>query len=232
MSQADFCSLSDLWRIAKTHGMDWALQKLSEGPEENPQMGSAPPTKMAEEGLARYRDASPAPGPSSRMQLKTAAGVQGESTSQLSAPGPRSQLPGGPMGDTSVGEKEIPYLLWPQTNASPGRGWAPEAVQSQVRADTHQPLPAVQSTADRFPRPTPVLVVGQVGEAQASIQKNSVGEQVSVASQLWVPPLVIPPSFPSIPVQAVLSTSPLFLGSTVPTLAPLAAIAWHVTAET
>ncbi|KAJ1137257.1 hypothetical protein NDU88_003670 [Pleurodeles waltl] len=77
MSQADFCSLNELWKMAKTHGVDWALQKLEESPEKNPQPGLEPLIpKHQRKAPALYRDTSPTSGPTTSMQLKTAAGVQ------------------------------------------------------------------------------------------------------------------------------------------------------------
>ncbi|KAJ1204164.1 hypothetical protein NDU88_007945 [Pleurodeles waltl] len=128
--------------------------------------------------------------------------------------------------------KDKLYSPMRQQNTSPGMRLASEAVQPQGGHDIHQYLPAIQSTAVDFPGPTPAQVVRQVGKAQAPTLTNSMGGQVSVAAQAWVPPPVIPPSVPTIPAQARLSTSPLFLSSTASILAPTTTIAWHVPAET
>ncbi|KAJ1139546.1 hypothetical protein NDU88_005916 [Pleurodeles waltl] len=107
MSQADFCSHSEPWRITKTHGMDWAFQKLSEGPEKNPQPRPVPPLpKQLRKAPEYYRDSSLGSEAKSSSQPKTAAVVQGESTRQLPALGPRNQPPGEPVGDTSKGDLE------------------------------------------------------------------------------------------------------------------------------
>ncbi|KAJ1140554.1 hypothetical protein NDU88_006904 [Pleurodeles waltl] len=83
ISQADFRSLNELGKIAKTRGVDWALQKLAEGPEKNPQPGpELPLTKRQRWAPARYRDASPTSGPTTSVQLKTAGGVRGSSVNE------------------------------------------------------------------------------------------------------------------------------------------------------
>ncbi|KAJ1102398.1 hypothetical protein NDU88_007448 [Pleurodeles waltl] len=53
MSKEDLRSLSELWRMAKTHSMDWALQKLSGAPKKNPQSGQDHPFQSIRERSQR-----------------------------------------------------------------------------------------------------------------------------------------------------------------------------------
>ncbi|KAJ1188905.1 hypothetical protein NDU88_005661 [Pleurodeles waltl] len=74
MLQASDCSLSNLWRMVKTHGTDWAVQKLSEGPEKNQQSGQATLLlKQQRKAPARSRDYSSGPGATCSTQPKGAA---------------------------------------------------------------------------------------------------------------------------------------------------------------
>ncbi|KAJ1148725.1 hypothetical protein NDU88_001553 [Pleurodeles waltl] len=43
LTEVEFCCLSELWKMAKAHGEDWALQKLTEGPEKDQQTVAAVP---------------------------------------------------------------------------------------------------------------------------------------------------------------------------------------------
>ncbi|KAJ1126732.1 hypothetical protein NDU88_005138 [Pleurodeles waltl] len=60
MTQVEFGSVSELWKMAKTHGVDWALQKLTEGPEKDLQLVAAHPLPKRQRKVPAYcRDASP-----------------------------------------------------------------------------------------------------------------------------------------------------------------------------
>ncbi|KAJ1092550.1 hypothetical protein NDU88_005660 [Pleurodeles waltl] len=107
MSQVDFRSLSDLWKMAQTPGVDWALQKLTEGPDKDPQLvAAAPLPKQQRKAPGRYRDSSPGIRATTSMQPGAAAVVQSESTVQSPSSVPEGKPPDDVVGDTSLGAKD------------------------------------------------------------------------------------------------------------------------------
>ncbi|KAJ1089066.1 hypothetical protein NDU88_002219 [Pleurodeles waltl] len=134
MSQAVFCSLSDLRRMAKALDMDWALQKLSDGPDKKPELGPAPLLpKRQRKAPACYRDSSLAPGArsSSNRGSQQWFMVSPQDNSRHLAPevilqGIQWGTPAGRVkGRTTL------YLHGHQSNASPRLGLAQYAVQPQ-----------------------------------------------------------------------------------------------------
>ncbi|KAJ1110913.1 hypothetical protein NDU88_008259 [Pleurodeles waltl] len=159
MSQEDFRSLSELWKMAKTHGLDWVLQKLTEGPEKDPQPVTDAPPRQRKVPM-HYRDSSPGLKTTTSTQPKAVAAVQVESTGQ-----PPFIRPSGPVGDSNLGAKGQVnlYSPGPQSDASTVVGLAPSSAQPQGGPDTYQPPLVVQSTTVVSSGPSPVQMVGQVG---------------------------------------------------------------------
>ncbi|KAJ1122163.1 hypothetical protein NDU88_000667 [Pleurodeles waltl] len=230
MSQAEFHSLSNLWRMAKTHGMDWALQELSEGPEKNPQLGPVPPLPKWQRRPQRITWIPPR-----SRELHPPCNQRPQQLLRVSPRGsPRHlDLKASPQEDRwatparGLRARVISTCLGPRTVLPLGPVWLRWQSNPNGGPIPPQSTQAIQSTAVGSFGPTPVQVIRQVGMAQTPIKANSMGRQVSVAMHVWMPPLAI-----TIPVQSPLSTSPLFRGSTVSTLAPPVAIAWHVPADT
>ena len=240
-------SFSELWKVAKAHGIDWALKKVSEGPAPAPE---APrPAKRARKMPARYRDATPPGMPSTAQAAPQESAIQvplpaplavpqaapqslPRAAPQAAAPQAAPQVPtpqavvagpGSTMGE-SPGAVPAPSVLPPSVATPAAPTTAPGASQTPLLGQVNQVIIGETGQPGNVVGPTPGQGALQGQAAAPGIPGGALGAQ---AAQVWAQPLAVgaapagqvvnthagaPLASPS-----QLGTSPVFLGSTVPT---------------
>lgn len=220
----ELCCLRELWKVAKTHGIDWALKVLSEDPVKDQQLSVSYP-KRQRKVPARYRDALPVGVSEAVSQLLVASDTTGDSVAGLGpVPPPVGQVSPSSINNTSmgvVGQSNKMIFSAHLEDSKPIKVAAPPATQEPPTATTG----TSQSQGVTAVRDVPTSESSLQGALAAGTRSLSAsGGEVpgSAAAQVWAQPPVGP---------RPLNSSPILSDTASSTLAPLSAITWHVPRE-